>query len=216
MDFHDFLKIAGGIGALALFVPMAVGIIKDGGAGQSFATWMLWAALDTVLTISLFQQRGNYFFAARLCHRRCNPDRAAAGPRAFRLEPHGQCDFGARARLSDWLETGRRKDGHRCRHDGNLSGRDTGLGRVVAEPATQSGKHLGMVCAGQRAGLSGRNRHDPGRTLRPRSVCGLFPTDVFCEPETVRCPIAAQPAGNRCGLSLNERKRGTALGLWCN
>jgi len=60
MDLHDFLKIAGGIGALALFVPMAVGIIKDGGAGQSFATWMLWAALDTILTVSLFQQRGNY------------------------------------------------------------------------------------------------------------------------------------------------------------
>ena len=60
MDFHDFLKIAGGIGALALFVPMAVEMIKDGGAGQSFATWLLWAALDTILTISLFLQRGNY------------------------------------------------------------------------------------------------------------------------------------------------------------
>src|ERR1035441_1540654 len=60
MDFHDFLKIAGGIGALALFVPMAVEAIKDGGASQSFATWLLWAALDTILTISLFLQRGNY------------------------------------------------------------------------------------------------------------------------------------------------------------
>src|ERR1700690_2998756 len=60
MNFHDFLKIAGGVGALALFVPLAVGILKDGGAGQSFATWLLWAALDTVLTVSLFQQRGNY------------------------------------------------------------------------------------------------------------------------------------------------------------
>jgi hypothetical protein len=60
MDFHDFLKIAGGIGALALFVPMAVEAIKDGGAGQSFATWLLWAVLDTILTISLFLQRGNY------------------------------------------------------------------------------------------------------------------------------------------------------------
>ena len=60
MDFHDALKIAGGLGALALFVPMAVEMIKDGGAGQSFATWMLWAALDTILTISLFLQRGNY------------------------------------------------------------------------------------------------------------------------------------------------------------
>ena len=60
MDFHDFLKITGGIGALALFVPMAVEVIKDGGAGQSFATWMLWAALDTILTVSLFLQHGNY------------------------------------------------------------------------------------------------------------------------------------------------------------
>jgi hypothetical protein len=60
MDFHDALKIAGGLGALVLFVPMAVEMIKDGGAGQSFATWMLWAALDTILTISLFLQRGNY------------------------------------------------------------------------------------------------------------------------------------------------------------
>jgi hypothetical protein len=60
MDFHNFLKIAGGLGALVLFVPMAVEAIKDGGAGQSFATWLLWAALDTILTISLFQQHGNY------------------------------------------------------------------------------------------------------------------------------------------------------------
>ena len=60
MDFHDALKIAGGLGALALFVPMAVEAIKDGGAGQSFATWLLWAALDTILTISLFLQGGNY------------------------------------------------------------------------------------------------------------------------------------------------------------
>ena len=60
MDFHDTLKLAGGIGALALFVPMAIRIIKDGGAGQSFATWMLWAALDTILTVSLFLQHGNY------------------------------------------------------------------------------------------------------------------------------------------------------------
>jgi len=61
MDFHDFLKITGGIGALALFVPMAVEMIKDGGAGQSFATWFLWAALDSILTISIFERHGNYF-----------------------------------------------------------------------------------------------------------------------------------------------------------
>lgn len=60
MDFHDFLKIAGGMGALALFVPMADRISLDGGAGQSFATWFLWAALDTILTISIFQRHGNF------------------------------------------------------------------------------------------------------------------------------------------------------------
>lgn len=60
MDFHDVLKLAGGIGALALFVPMTVEVIKDGGAGQSFATWLLWAMLDTILTVSLFLQHGNF------------------------------------------------------------------------------------------------------------------------------------------------------------
>jgi hypothetical protein len=60
MDFHDALKLAGGLGALVLYVPMAFRIIRDGGAGQSFATWLLWAALDTILTISLFFQQGNY------------------------------------------------------------------------------------------------------------------------------------------------------------
>src|ERR1019366_89584 len=60
MDFHNFLKIAGGLGALVLFVPLAVEMIKDGGASQSFATWLLWAALDTILTISIFQRHGNF------------------------------------------------------------------------------------------------------------------------------------------------------------
>jgi len=60
MDYHDFLKIAGGLGALALFVPMAVEVMKDGGGGQSFATWVLWAALDSILTVSVIQQHGNF------------------------------------------------------------------------------------------------------------------------------------------------------------
>jgi len=60
MDYHDVLKLAGGIGALALFVPMAVEVVKDGGAGQSFATWFLWAALDSILTISIFERHGNF------------------------------------------------------------------------------------------------------------------------------------------------------------
>ena len=60
MDFHDALKLAGGVGALALFVPMIVSITRSGGAGQSFATWALWAVLDSMLAITLYVQHGNY------------------------------------------------------------------------------------------------------------------------------------------------------------
>jgi len=60
MDHHDVLKLAGGVSALALFVPMAIEVIKDGGAGQSFATWFLWATLDTILTISIIERHGNF------------------------------------------------------------------------------------------------------------------------------------------------------------
>jgi hypothetical protein len=60
MDFHDVLKITGGLGVLALFGPMAVEVFKSGGAGQSFATWILWATLDTILTVSTIQQHGNF------------------------------------------------------------------------------------------------------------------------------------------------------------
>ncbi len=63
MDAHQFLKIAGGALTLLLFIPMIVGVQRNGGAGQSFATWILWAALDTVLITSLLEQRGNYFVA---------------------------------------------------------------------------------------------------------------------------------------------------------
>jgi hypothetical protein len=60
MDLHGFLKLAGGVSALALFIPMATRIVKDGGAGQSFATWLLWAALDTILAVSIIEQHGNF------------------------------------------------------------------------------------------------------------------------------------------------------------
>src|SRR5581483_8957699 len=59
-DYHEVLKIAGGVAALLLFIPMAVLIAKENGAGQSGATWMLWAALDLILTISLARQHGNF------------------------------------------------------------------------------------------------------------------------------------------------------------
>lgn len=60
MDYHESLKIAGGLTALLLFIPMITGIVKSGAQGQSCAMWLLWAALDTVLTVSIIQQRGNF------------------------------------------------------------------------------------------------------------------------------------------------------------
>lgn len=49
--------------ALALFVPMIVEIVRTRGAGQSFATWGLWAVLDSMLTITLWEQHGNYLLS---------------------------------------------------------------------------------------------------------------------------------------------------------
>lgn len=63
MDVHAILKLAGGALALALFVPMIVEIVRTRGAGQSFATWGLWAVLDSMLTITLWQQHGNYLLS---------------------------------------------------------------------------------------------------------------------------------------------------------
>ncbi|HEY2083058.1 MAG TPA: hypothetical protein VGI88_09760 [Verrucomicrobiae bacterium] len=60
MDYHQSLKIAGGLLALLLFIPMIMGILKDGAEGQSGATWLLWGVLDTVLTITIIEQRGNF------------------------------------------------------------------------------------------------------------------------------------------------------------
>ena len=61
MDWHDALKISGGVLALLMYVPLITGTIRDKGAGQSFAMWALWAVLDTTVTISLMVQRGNYW-----------------------------------------------------------------------------------------------------------------------------------------------------------
>jgi hypothetical protein len=61
MDYHESLKIAGGVLALLLFIPLIAGILKEGAEGQSCATWFLWGLLDTVLTISIIDQRGNFF-----------------------------------------------------------------------------------------------------------------------------------------------------------
>lgn len=60
IDIHEILKIAGGAGTLAMFIPMAMAIVKRGGEGQSFATWLLWSALDTILSVSTIWQHGNF------------------------------------------------------------------------------------------------------------------------------------------------------------
>lgn len=61
MDYHEFLKIAGGIMALVLFWPLIRVIIREGAEGQSGASWLLWGLLDTILTISVIEQRGNFY-----------------------------------------------------------------------------------------------------------------------------------------------------------
>jgi hypothetical protein len=63
MNGHDLLKLAGGVLAMALYVPMIVEIVRARGAGQNFATWGLWAVLDIILTITLWQQHGNYLLS---------------------------------------------------------------------------------------------------------------------------------------------------------
>jgi hypothetical protein len=63
MNGHDLLKLAGGILAFAMYLPMIVEIIRSRGAGQSFATWGLWAVLDAILTLTLWQQHGNYLLS---------------------------------------------------------------------------------------------------------------------------------------------------------
>lgn len=60
MEYHQSLRIAGGLLAVLLFIPMVAGILKNGAKGQSWSMWLLWGALDTVLTISLIQRSGNY------------------------------------------------------------------------------------------------------------------------------------------------------------
>jgi hypothetical protein len=61
MDYHAILKIAGGALALLLFIPLIRVLLKEGAQGQSCATWFLWALLDTILTISVIDQHGNFY-----------------------------------------------------------------------------------------------------------------------------------------------------------
>jgi len=61
MDYHSILQIAGGALALLLFIPLIRVIIKEGAQGQSCATWFLWGLLDTIIALSVIEQRGNFY-----------------------------------------------------------------------------------------------------------------------------------------------------------
>ena len=63
MDAHQILKFIGGALTLLLFIPMIAEVFRDGGVGQSFATWILWAALDGILIVTLLEQHGNFWVA---------------------------------------------------------------------------------------------------------------------------------------------------------
>lgn len=60
MGFHEILKTAGGVGTLAMFIPMIREVIRRNGAGQSFSTWLLWSVLDSILAASTMIRHGNY------------------------------------------------------------------------------------------------------------------------------------------------------------
>lgn len=61
MGYYEILKIAGGAGTLAMFIPMTREVIRHNGAGQSFSTWLLWSVLDSILAASTMIRHGNYF-----------------------------------------------------------------------------------------------------------------------------------------------------------
>lgn len=61
MTYHDLLSTAGAIFALLMFVPMFLRVQRDGGVGQSMASWLLWGLLDTILIVSLIEQHGNFW-----------------------------------------------------------------------------------------------------------------------------------------------------------
>jgi hypothetical protein len=61
MTYHSILGAAGGTLAVLLFIPLLVRVVREKGAGQSFASWLLWGALDGILIVSLIEQHGNFW-----------------------------------------------------------------------------------------------------------------------------------------------------------
>jgi hypothetical protein len=60
VNVQEISKIAGGVLALVMSIPMVISIVRENGAGQSFATWILWTALNSILTVSVIEQHGNF------------------------------------------------------------------------------------------------------------------------------------------------------------
>jgi hypothetical protein len=61
MNHHEILSAAGGLLALVMFIPMFRQVLREHGAGQSFASWFLWGSLDGLLIVSLNAQGGNFW-----------------------------------------------------------------------------------------------------------------------------------------------------------
>ncbi|HLP75306.1 MAG TPA: hypothetical protein VK327_00170 [Candidatus Paceibacterota bacterium] len=64
MNHHEILSTAGGLLALVMFIPMFQQVVREKGAGHSFATWLLWGFLDLILIASLIEQHGNFWIVA--------------------------------------------------------------------------------------------------------------------------------------------------------
>src|SRR5690349_12756917 len=59
MDLHKILTWSGGILAFLLYYPILSRIFR-GELEQSFATWILWVALDSIALVSIIFQGGNF------------------------------------------------------------------------------------------------------------------------------------------------------------
>ncbi len=58
---YQILSTAGGLLALVMFIPMFRQVLREQGAGQSFASWLLWGSLDGILIATLIEQGGNFW-----------------------------------------------------------------------------------------------------------------------------------------------------------
>jgi hypothetical protein len=64
MNHHAVFSLMGGILAMLMFIPLFLRTRREGGVGQSFASWLLWGLLDLILIFSLLEQQGNFWIIA--------------------------------------------------------------------------------------------------------------------------------------------------------